>query len=41
MGAMGQPGQTPAAPVENPRDVFMKRLKAFDSVYGFMELKKI
>lgn len=41
IGAMGQPGQAPAAPVENPKDVFMKRLKAFDSVYGLMELKKM
>lgn len=41
IGAMGQPGQTPTAPAENPRDVFMKRLKAFDSVYGLMELKKL
>jgi ligand-binding sensor domain-containing protein len=41
IGAMGQAGQTQTAPVENPRDIFMKRLKAFDSVYGFMELKKL
>ncbi|HEY0651916.1 MAG TPA: two-component regulator propeller domain-containing protein [Chryseosolibacter sp.] len=41
IGAMGQPGQAPAAAPESPRDVFMKRLKAFDSVYGFMELKKL
>lgn len=41
VGAMGQSGQTTPAPQENPRDVFTKKIKQFDSVYGLMELKKL
>jgi ligand-binding sensor domain-containing protein len=42
IGPMGQPGAQPAAPPqENPREVFTKKIKAFDSVYGLMELKKL